>query len=372
MFTFIHTVRDYLLLPIVMAITLVSCNSNEEEGRIKPTRQDVAEYVYASAKVVSKDTYSSRPSRSGIIQEVYVKEGDRVKKGQPLFKIETAANSKNSIEIATTDLKEADENLYGYNSQLKSIELEIEQTKSQNLIDSTNYSRRQKLWNQEIGSKNELEKALLTYQSSTKRLQGLKLDYEQTKVRLKSYYDKAESRLSTEQNVVSDYIIKSQIDGYVFFVDKVVGEYISPQEIFATIGSGQNFIVEMDIDEIDISRIEIGETVIIELEAYTNEVYTSILNYISPIKNEITQTFMVEGTFVDPPKKLFDGLSGEGNILIAKRKDAIIIPSEYLLESNKVLTDEGTLNVVVGVRNIDYTEILEGIDTSTVLIKPDR
>lgn len=354
-----------------LTILLVSCQNKQNEDRIKPVFRDISEFVYASAKVVSHDAYQSRSTQSGIIQEIFIKEGDQVKKGQSLFKIKATADSNNKLYNATVTLNEADENLSGNNSKLNSIEIEIQRIKKQNQIDSSNYTRRNRLWEQNIGSKNELENSLLAYQSSTSRLKVLLLDYQQARLNLTSQFEKARNQVKTEQTLLADLEITSQIDGVILSLFKEVGEFISPQENFASIGNNDNFILNINIDEIDISRIAIGDTAIILLEAYPNEVYTSVLSYISKVKDESTQTFKVESTFTENPIKLFNGLSGEANVLVARRKNAIVIPSQYLLDRNKVLTEQGTLNVNVGVKNMEYVEILEGIDTATILLKPD-
>ena len=362
--------KCYFLILISLSTILGSCQSKQKEDRIKPVLKDISEFVYASANVVSQDLYQSRSTKSGIIQEILVKEGDKVKKGQPLFRIKATADSNNRLYNATVNLNDAKENLSGNNNKLNSIKIDIQQVEEQNLIDSSNYMRRKSLWDQNIGSKNEMEQFLLVYQASSSRLNALQLTYQQTKLNLESNYEKAKNQVRTEQSLLGDLEIVSQIDGDVLSLFKEVGEYISPQENFASIGSNDNFILNINIDEVDISRIAIGDTAIILLEAYPDEVYTSVLNYIANIKDKSTQTFKVEGTFIDRPTKLFNGLSGEANILVARRKNAIVIPSQYLLDRNKVLTEQGSLDIRVGVKNIEYVEILEGIDTSTTLLKP--
>lgn len=362
--------HSFLFILLVVA-AFVSCKSSEEDASIKPTVRDISEYVYASANIVSQDKYQCRPSNSGIIQDILIKKGDKVKKGQLLFRISATANAKNKLTNATLNLEEMKTNLYGSNSKLNSIKIEIERIEEQNSIDSVNYERRLRLWNQEIGNKSELERSLLTYQSSTSRLESLHLEYDQLKLNLDNSYERAKNQVNTERSSLGDLEVRSQIDGEVFNVLKEVGEFISPQEIFAAIGSVNSFIINMNIDEVDISKIEIGDTAIISLEAYPDKVFESTLSYISNIKDQSTQTFVAESIFTESPTKLFNGLAGEANILVARRKNARVIPSAYLTRGNRVVTEDGEIIVRTGVKNLEFVEIIEGVDTSTTLIKPD-
>ena len=361
----------YCLLSIITFTLLISCNSRNENERVKPSIRDISELVYASANVVSHNKYNCKPSKSGIIREVLVQKGDHVIEGQSLFIIDASADLKNRLDNANVSLREVKNNLYGNNSKLLTVDLELQRLKEQNHIDSINYERRKRLWSQDIGSKNELEHALLKYQNSSNKIRALRLDYEQLRMSLESNYEKAKNHVSTEQTLLGELIVKSTINGEVFNVFKEVGEYISPQEVFAVIGSTDNYIIEMNIDEVDISKIELGDTAIIALEAYPDKVYTSTLSYISNNKDEPTQTFIVESLFLDSPTKLFHGLAGEVNILIERRENAKVIPSEYIIKGNRVLTEDGEISVRTGVKNLDFVEILDGIDTSVTLLRPD-
>tara|TARA_Y100000385_G_scaffold87669_1_gene90273 strand:+ start:99 stop:1196 length:1098 start_codon:yes stop_codon:yes gene_type:complete len=357
-------------LTIIVSFS-VGCDSVSKEQTTKPTLKDITELVYASANVVPQNTYNCRPSRSGIIEDIFIDEGDQIKKDQPLFSISATADVNNRLNNAKVNLQEAKDNLFGGNNKLTSIEIELVRITEQNQIDSSNYQRRKALWDQSIGSKNQLEQAFLSYQSSSSILNGLKVEYEKTRSTLQNQYDIAQNLVNTEQSLLKDLVIKSKIDGKVFTVFKETGEFISPQESFAEIGSTDDFLIELNFDEVDISKIEIGDTAIVHLEAYPDSVYTSTLSYISETKDDITQTFNVESIFTNAPSKLFNGLAGEANILVAKRKNAITIPSEYLIDGNKVLTSDGQTTVKIGVKSLEYVELLNGIDTSTVLLKPD-
>jgi multidrug efflux pump subunit AcrA (membrane-fusion protein) len=80
----------------------------------------------------------------------------------------------------------------------------------------------------------------------------------------------------------------------------------------------------------------------------------------------------VEAVFQNPPEKLYPGLAGEGNIIIAQKEDVLTIPKIYLIDGNQVQTEDGLVEVKTGLQNLDQVEILEGIDMNTSILKPEE
>ena len=145
---------------------------------------------------------------------------------------------------------------------------------------------------------------------------------------------------------------------------------IGTQEPFAQLASKDSYVIEMVIDEVDIVRIKTGDKVLVNLDAYRDEIFTARISKIFPLKDERTQTFKVECRFVQAPSVLYAGLSGEANIVISEKENVMTIPATYLSDGNKVTTEEGTVEVQVGLKDFERVEILSGIDTATVIQKP--
>ena len=90
-----------------------------------------------------------------------------------------------------------------------------------------------------------------------------------------------------------------------------------------------------------------------------------------PKKDERNQTFKIEAYFDTVPDVLYPGLSGEANIIVAKKENALTIPVEYLFEKSKVKTEDGIKNVKTGLQNMEYIEILSGITENTYIYKTE-
>lgn len=363
--------KKYLLL-IISFTYFFSCQNKSDKVEIKPRQKNITESVYASIKISPETYYYAQAVRAGVIETIYIEEGDWVKENQILFHIAPPSGNKEQLIDARINLEDAKSNLLGKNSQLKNIKLEIQSAEEQLILDSINFRRQERLLAQNIGKRIDYDQVELKYINSKNQLALLKQKLEQTKTTLENNYKKAINRIDIEKNKLGDYQIRSKMDGKVYSVTKEEGDFVSTQEKIAEIGSYNKFKIGMDIDEVDITKIELGDSVLISLDAYPNEVFVSKVSKIYNKKNEVTQTFRVESTFLQPPPKLYYGLSGEGNIIVSRRENALIIPTEYLLPNNKVLTTKGKKSVKTGIKNLEYTEILSGIDTTSILIKPSE
>ena len=142
-------------------------------------------------------------------------------------------------------------------------------------------------------------------------------------------------------------------------------------EALALVGSTSNFVIELLVDEVDIVKIEKGQKALVSLDAYADRVFEAVVTKIYPQKDSRSQTFKVEALFIKTPEKLYPGLSGEGNIVIYEKSDALIVPKEYIVNGNSVVTDDGLTTVEIGLQNLNEVEITKGITTTTELLKPE-
>lgn len=351
----------------IIIIVLISCNSKREST--KPKRITLINTVYSSVTIEPDNVYKVNSTFSGNIEDILVQEGDLVKKGDILFIL---ANKPIRLSQENEELNHSLllQSYKGRANVLEDLKLEFQSAKINYQNDSTNYLRFQKLYQQNACSKVELEKSQLAYQFSTRQLQSIHNKIIRKENELHTQVNQAQNNVLISSLRTADGIISSRIDGKLFQLFKKKGEYVSLQETMAIIGDQNKFFLKMLVDEVDISKIKVGQKVLVELEAYKNQVYEARVSKIAPKMDEKTQTFVVEAKFVRIPPKLYMGLTGEGNIMIHSKHKALVIPRDYLLPGNKVETDKGLVSVKTGMANWDYIEILSGITEKTIIYKP--
>ncbi|MEE4247952.1 MAG: HlyD family efflux transporter periplasmic adaptor subunit, partial [Kangiellaceae bacterium] len=341
---------------------LLSCSGGFE--KTYPQERLLVESVYASATVVPDSLYQAHSSVQGILDKNYVNEGELVKKDDPLLKIVNTTPLL-TRENAALEMNLAKENYAGSAAVVNSILDEIDAAKVQLINDSINFVRQERLWNQNIGSKIEYDNRKMAYDLSRNRVASLERKYERTQNELRTRLKQAQNSYRSATTITKDYIIRSKIDGRVYALYRNPGELVNTLEPVAAIGHSENFIIELIIDEVDVVKLEIDQKMVITLDAYPNQVFDAKLTKIYPKKEEKNQTFKAEATFIDYPPKLYSGLAGEANIIISKKDNALTIPRDYLLPNNEVMTQEGKISVAVGLQNLGYVEITNGLTADT-------
>ncbi|NNE76591.1 MAG: HlyD family efflux transporter periplasmic adaptor subunit [Pricia sp.] len=358
----------YLFL-IVLVVLIVSCG--EPGKKILPQKTPLTESVYASATVQPDSLYEAFAVVAGILDKNLVEEGDLIKKGDAILQIINNTPKLNT-ENARLALQLAQENFKGSAAVLKGLEDEIHAAELNFKNDSINFYRQKRLWEQQIGSKVEFDNRKLSYELSQNNLKLLKSRYDRTKNELATQLSQAQNNYRTSQIATEDFTVTSKINGKVYALFKEPGEIVSTIEPLASVGSSTVYIIELLVDEVDIVKLAVGQKALITLDAYPSELFEARVAKIYPRKDERSQTFTVDAVFEEAPKTLYPGLAGEGNIIISEKESTLTIPKEYLMEQNKVLTENGPVEITTGLQNLDRVEILEGIDENTELLKPEE
>ena len=358
-----------VLVFVSLFLSFTGCGKKRES--IKPHYENMVEAVYASATILPEEYYKVNASISGYLEEVYVREGDFVKKGDLLFVISNKPiriNEENT-ELAYQFLKQSYSGQANLIDELK-FSLGSAQVKMQN--DSLNYSRYLELDKKNACSKFELDNSKVMYHMSKNSFLGLKQQIVRKEIELKNQLNQSRNNLSLSSLRTEDYYIRSTMNGKVFEINKEKGEMISMQESLAIVGNQDHFLIEMLIDEVDISKLQIGQKVLVTLEAYKNEIFEAILTEISPKMDDKNQTFKIKARFKKKPNKLFMGLTGEGNIVVKESVKTLVIPEFYLLPGNMVETESGKVKVKVGLSNWDFVQVISGLNENTVIFKPEK
>jgi hypothetical protein len=129
----------------------------------------------------------------------------------------------------------------------------------------------------------------------------------------------------------------------------------------------------MQVDEYDIVAIRLGMRVIVELNSYKDSVFYALVSKINPIMNLQNKTFTIEAEFIDPPSVMYPNISLEANVVIKTKKDALLIPRNYLLSDSIVVNKAGKqLMVRTGLKDYQRVEITSGIDANEELILPQQ
>ena len=266
------------------------------------------------------------PEFSGRVSKIYVDEGDVVKKGQALAKID-------------------DGGLY---NELKLVE-------SQAKLAKTIYERQSKLWNDKIGSEIQYLEAKTNYEIQNNRLKSITESLAKTTITA-PFNGTIDEIFIEEGNLVSPPMMPDQ--GNAFRI-------INLNELY----------VESVIPESFIGKIKKGAEVKVEIPVLNKSFNSTIKHSVSSI-NQLSRTFKIEVSVPKNDLDLIPNLNVEVNVLDYTNSQAILVPESIVSEdsdNNKflftVLNNKAKKTIVeTGYTQNGMIEITTGLDVNEIVI----
>jgi HlyD family secretion protein len=355
-----------IIISFCFLILLFSCKNKQE--KILPTVENITESVYASGIVKSKNQYKVFSTVNGLVNEVLVTDGDIVKKGGALIKITntTAALNTENAKIV------ADYNAVNANAErLNELQININLAKAKMDEDASLQRRQQNLWNENIGSKYELEQRQLAYKNSATAYEAAKLRYIQLQKQTQFQAKQSQKNVEISSTLKNDYTIRSNADGKVYNVLTKKGEMVNALNPVAIVGNIKTFEIELQVDEYDVTKINIGQKIVLNMDSYKGQVFEAVVTKINPTMNERTKSFTIDADFINQPNNLFPNLSCEANIVVAVKEKVLTIPRSYLMHGDYVLlANNEKRKVVIGLKDYQKVEIVNGLKATEFIVKP--
>lgn len=354
------------LLLFLFFVSFIACKSKTDT--IQPLEEKITESVYASGIVKTKDQYQVNSTTNGIIQQLMVKEGDLVKKGDPIL---TIRNETARLNVENAQLIAAYADISNNADKLNEAKANIDLVRIKMENDSSLFARQQNLWLQQIGTRVDIDQRELAYKNSKINYSSAKLRYNDLKKQLTLAAEQSRKNVAISSSLSKDLTLRSEVSGRVYNLLKEKGELVTTAAPVAIIGNATDFILELQVDENDIAKIKIGQKAFVSLDSYKGLVFEAGIVSIDPIMSEKTKSFTIEAAFINKPATLYPNLTVEANVVIQTKNKALTIPRNYLMNDSMVMTgDKKTRRVVTGLKDYQKVEILQGLSAADIIIKP--
>jgi HlyD family secretion protein len=290
------------------------------------------------------------PEIGGRVTYLGAREGEKVKAGQLLLKLEDS-DLKASLSLAERALQSA-------RSSMKEACV------------AADWAARELERNRALNQQGIVAEAILD--QARNRYDAAKARCEATKAEAK----RAESAIEMARANLRKAELRAPFDGVIAQLSTEVGEWITPNPPGVPIPpvidilDNSRVYVQAPIDETDAGRLQIGLPVRISLDPYPNKTFPGKLSRIAPFVQDIegqNRTVDVEAEFneLNFARTLLPGTSADLEVILSSHENVLRIPTYALMEGNKVLiVDQGKLisrNVKSGLRNWEFTEIEDGL-----------
>ncbi|HXB45012.1 MAG TPA: efflux RND transporter periplasmic adaptor subunit [Puia sp.] len=364
----LHKAYGYTLF-LSLLIT-IACNNKTV---VRAQRKNIVETVYASGKIVADSEYTVYALSAGYVMKKLIKEGDTVKKGQILYIVNYDASSA-KLHAAQTNYDEASSNISEKSRVLNDLKLAMDNARTKLNNDSLLYARRSKLWQQGIGTQNDVDNASANYITSRNLEKSAEEKYYATHNDLNVSLANAKSQLAGAQTDLNNYFIKSGNNGMVYQTYKEQGEAVKLNDAVALLGKTSKRLIRMAVDQQDIDKVKLGQDVLLKTDITGNAIYHAMVSKIYPMMNEADQTFRVDAWFSDSSRQHFTHSSVEANIIIQKKSDVLTVPRLAMIADDSLMirVDGKTkiVSVQTGIRTLEEVEIVSGINQTSEIILP--
>jgi HlyD family secretion protein len=338
-----------------------------QTGRV--AKMDLASLVTASGEIKPRNyinigTNAMLPSRS---VEILVREGDRVRKGQLLARLEAvqpeadvaaqrATVSSSEADSAATEaaVKSADEALASSRASIDRAKSDLEQSK-------LDFARAEQLFNDKLIARQEYDSRRIAFDSraaalreAEARLAQAKAQRQQSASMLSASQRRialAKANLNRAEDVLQKTMAVAPLDGVVTNLPVRVGETVvpgiqnSPASLIMTIADMSLITAEVKVDETDIVNVSLGQAADINIDAIPNKTFkgkvieignTAILRSTglaasqSAVSSQEAKDFKVVVALENPPDEIRPGLSCTAKVTTATRKETVTIPIQAL------------------------------------------
>ena len=306
----------FILLSLVLLI-LAGCQDKkvikEDNGfsgkrNVKTVAARMGEintYLKYSGKVEAETVANASPSMSGKIEKLFVKEGDHVKIGDLLVKLDE--------------------------TQLKQTRIQFENAEQ-------NYLRMQKLLESDAIDKQTFDE--------------VETGYNVVK--------------STYEFMLDNIEMKAPISGIVTYIYKKEGEkFDSMMDPFLIrIVNSSKFKAKLQVSDKDINKLKKGQKAIVTIDNSDEEFY-GLVSYVSPEAEMMSGTFLIEISINNDSNLLKHNQFARINLITLYSSNTLIIPQESVLKSSYVFVAANGIaekrEVTLGIGNEDEIEIKTGI-----------
>jgi HlyD family secretion protein len=328
--------------------------------------------VTASGEIRAKQFVDLQPEISGIIKELYVREGDSIKKGQVLLKIDpiqtdaetSIARAQYEAAVAEDrgqafEIANAEVNLMRDETSLRSARAELIQAEFNFNRAESSFRRQQQLHEDGLISREDYEASQNELRSAESRLEVQKANVALIEKQIeiarnnlarmktaakasRARVESASASLTKARDQSSKSQIESPIEGVITHLNKEKGERAvpgmmsNPEATIMTIADLSVIQAELKVDETDVVNVSLGDIAEVQVDALPDVVFAGEVVEIgnSPIQSAGSQQeakdFKVIVTLKSPSPKLRPGMSCTSDIITDTRNDVLVIPIQAL------------------------------------------
>ncbi len=268
--------------------------------------------VTASGELDAVERVNVSPRRQGVLEQIFVDEGDPVRAGQPLGRMDSG------------DLR----------NRLEELEADVFAAKARLLRSRNEWQRRRLLFENGAISADEFNAVLSTYQVD------------------RAAFEASRQRLQQRGVELDELIVRAPFDGVISQRFADAGAFVTPTTTAsASAGATSSSIVELarglevlaKVPESDLGRLRVGMPASVRVDAFPDRRFAARIRQIAPraVKVNNVTSFEVKLELIAPPPELRIGMTADIDFQTGRMQPQTVVPTVA------IVTEEGKPGVLV-------------------------
>lgn len=335
------------------------------------------DYIRINGQVQPYTTIQLSPVEGGMVEEIYMEEGSRVKSGDPILRL---SNENLDLEIlnAEAELAEKENILRNTLISMEQQKLSVQQERLQLEMEVGRarraYRQMESLYEEALIAREEYLKAEEDFRLATDKLALVRnreiqdslyrsVEIEQMRESLENMRRNMHMIRKRKENLT----IKAPIDGELGLLDAVLGQSVASGQKIGQINDQGNYKIQAQIDEHYIDRVSAGLEAEFERQ---DETFAAVVRKIYPEVREgkFKADFKFSG---NQPENIRTGQTYYLNLQLGQPETAVMIERGTFYQNTGgswiyVLSPDGKeayrRKIRIGRQNPQYYEVLEGLE----------
>src|SRR5262245_39792044 len=270
-------------------------------------RADMIESMTVVGNLIGEATVEAVPKVSGRLDEVTVRLGDRVRKGQQLAKVEDREISEQVKQAqAAFDVAAAT----------------IRQREADLRLAQTNLDRSKNLFDRQLIPKQTYDDTDARYQAAAAQLDLARAQYQQ-----------AQARVDELRINLANTVIASPVSGFVGKRALDPGAWVTPNSSFISVVDISVVRLVANLVEKDLGRISSGMKADVAVDAYPGEHFVGRIAHVAPVLDPATRTAQIEVEIDNSNFRLKPGMYAKVSFVIEHKEKVLVVPANSVVDS---------------------------------------
>ena len=321
----------------------------------KVLRQDLVATVSGTGQIKPKTYVNVGATSFGRITHLYVKEGDHVKQGAILAKVESV-QPEATVDAQQATIASSKTDIASYVAAEKTAEANIDEAKADLEQKKFDFDRAQALYNDQLIAKQDFDAKKAAFDVSNATLAQRDAALAQAKAQTDSqraHLDQAQASQRANYDALDKTISRAPFDGLVTNVPVREGETVvvgiqnSEGSTLMTLADMSVITAEVKVDETDIVNMQLGQSADVTVDALPGRTFKGHVTEVGDqallrtTGTEEAKDFKVVVTLDQLPGEDLDalrpGLSTTAKITVANKPSVLTIPIQALVQRDPVV-----------------------------------